>query len=112
MAIFGQERWPFEASGPRYLKKETVPVPNTIGVNVDFLYSVSRGRLSVSLQTNVPLSIWNDNDSSEIRDAVRDFLKIKDYSDVDVRADPSDLLARLDFRRHSEPINHFLMHHR
>ena len=110
MVIFGKERWPFEASGPRYLKKETVTVPNTIGVNIDFLYSFTRGRLSVSLQTNVPLSIWND--SSEIRDAVRDFLKIEDYNEVDVRADASDLLARLDFRSNSDYLDHFLVQHR
>ena len=109
MAFFGKERWPFEASGPRYLKKETVTVPNTIGVNIDFLYSFTRGRLSVSLQTNVPLSIWND--SSEIRDAVRDFLKIEDYNEVDVRADSSDLLARLDFRSHSYYLDNFSINH-
>lgn len=110
MVMFGKERWPFEASGPRYLKKETVAVPNTVGVKVDFLYSFARGCLSVSLQTNVPLSIWND--SPEIQKAVRDFLKIEDYSNVDVSADSSDLLTRLDFRKPVDSLNYFLMHHR
>lgn len=107
---FGKARWPFEASGKRYLTKKTVPVENAVNVNIDILQCPTRYGLRTSFCLNVSLATLNG--SPEIQDAVKKFLKIENFEEVDVKEDPSDLTARIEFRRHNDQLDHFLMHHR
>lgn len=110
MVEFGVAQWPYVKEDRRYIKAEVIPIRSAVGVNVTILYSLRRDGIGISLQTNVPVNVWND--SLEIQEAVREFLKIKDYSNIDVRADPSALLVRFDFKKHPDSLNYLLMHNR
>ena len=106
---FGRPSWPFEKNNPRLIKTEIVQVPNTVGMNISVLYYQRIDGLGISLQANIPLYHWGD---PEIQEPVRKFLKIEDPNDINVRSDQFAQVVRLDFRRHSDQRDHFLMHHR
>lgn len=86
-------------NGAEVFQTEEMAVPGAIGVNVKAAYIILEDRMSIYLQTNVPMEVWKK--AKEIQEAIRVFAKIEDLKKARVGWDQNTQVALWFFKEPS-----------